>query len=144
MQSPPVSTHEGGDGVMDDVVEEEVEEDVDIVEKELHAASDDGGAQPTAGAIPASGTSKQTANNTIRGHFLQAKRRKSDAPRGVAITFNMWMSRKTEDNLSLDINFMDRGWIWHHYHAGIISYKDSFAGEDIAPLMEPALMEYGL
>eukprot|EP00873_Tetraselmis_striata_P034305 jgi/Tetstr1/454569/TSEL_041464.t1 len=59
---------------------------------------------------------------------------------GVVIAYDLWMSRKTEDNLSLDIHFIDRGWIWHHYHAGIIvSCKDSSAG-DIAPRMEPATL----
>eukprot|EP00873_Tetraselmis_striata_P029573 jgi/Tetstr1/449837/TSEL_036900.t1 len=111
---------------MGDVVESRVEEDV-VVEEELHAASDDAGAQATA-----DDKGRKTLKRLLAG------------VRGVAITFDMWMSRKMEDNLSLDIQFIDHGWIEHHYHAGIISCKDSSTGEDIAPLMEPVLMEYGL
>eukprot|EP00873_Tetraselmis_striata_P037404 jgi/Tetstr1/457668/TSEL_044215.t1 len=64
--------------------------------------------------------------------------------RGVAITFDLWMSRKSEDNLSVDAHFIDRNWSWRHFHIGIVSCKDSSAGEDIAPRMEPALTEYAL
>eukprot|EP00873_Tetraselmis_striata_P029455 jgi/Tetstr1/449719/TSEL_036787.t2 len=64
--------------------------------------------------------------------------------RGVAITFDLWMSRKSEDNLSVDSHFIDRNWSWRHFHIGIVSCKDSSAGEDIAPRTEPALTEYAL
>jgi hypothetical protein len=62
----------------------------------------------------------------------------------VTITFDLWTSRKSEDNLSMDIHVIDRTWVWRHHHIGIISCKDSSSGEDIAPRMEPALKAYGL
>ena len=64
--------------------------------------------------------------------------------RGVAITFDLWMSRKTEDNLSVDIHFIDKQWQWHHKHIGIISCKDSSTGEEIAPRIKTILEEYDL
>jgi hypothetical protein len=64
--------------------------------------------------------------------------------RGVAITFDLWMSRKSEDNLSMDNHFIDRTWVWRHHHIGIISCKASSSSEDINPRMEPAMKAYGL
>lgn len=81
-------------------------------------------------------TLRQKGKDTIESLLLGV--------RGVAITFDLWMSRKSEDNLSMDIHFIDSTWVWRHHHIGIISCKDSSSGEDIAPRMEPALKAYGL
>ena len=32
--------------------------------------------------------------------------------RGVAVSFDLWMSRKTEDNLSFDIHYITNDWRW--------------------------------
>eukprot|EP00873_Tetraselmis_striata_P017127 jgi/Tetstr1/437391/TSEL_026075.t2 len=120
-------------------------------------------------AVTSGTTMKQDTDDTLKTHFRSTKRRKTSDPklceellpdlaekgrrrikealvgvRGVAITFDLWMSRKSEDNLSVDAHFIDRNWSWRHFHIGIVSCKDSSAGEDIAPRMEPALTEYAL
>eukprot|EP00873_Tetraselmis_striata_P017623 jgi/Tetstr1/437887/TSEL_002840.t1 len=64
--------------------------------------------------------------------------------RGVALTFDLWMSRKTEDHLSVDVHFISSDWVWHHSHIGILSCADSTSGEAIADKMRPVLAEFDL
>jgi hypothetical protein len=64
--------------------------------------------------------------------------------RGVAVSFDLWMSRKTEDNLSFDIHYITDDWRWQHKHVGILSCSDSSIGSDIAAKLQPAITEFGL
>jgi hypothetical protein len=64
--------------------------------------------------------------------------------RGVAITFDIWMSRKSENNMSVDIHFICNKWKWHHYHVGIFSCKDNLTSDDITPHIQRVLEEYDL
>ena len=64
--------------------------------------------------------------------------------RGVAVSFDLWMSRKTEDNLSFDIHYITEDCTWHHHHVGILSCNDSSVGADIAARLQPTIEEFGL
>ena len=64
--------------------------------------------------------------------------------RGVAVSFDLWMSRKTEDNLSFDIHYITDDWWWQLHHVGILSCSDSSVGADIASRLQPAIEEFGL
>jgi hypothetical protein len=64
--------------------------------------------------------------------------------RGVAVSFDLWMSRKTEDNLSFAIHYITEDWRWQHHHVGIMSCGDSSVGADIAAKLQPAIEELGL
>eukprot|EP00873_Tetraselmis_striata_P029194 jgi/Tetstr1/449458/TSEL_036553.t1 len=79
---------------------------------------------------------KEEANNRLKGLLKGV--------RGVALTFDLWMSRKTEDNLSVDVHFISSDWVWHHNHIGILSCADSTSGEAIAGKMRPVLAEFDL
>lgn len=50
---------------------------------------------------------------------------------GVALAFDLWMSRKTEDVLSLDMHFITPAWEWKHRHVGLLSCSDSTSGPAI-------------
>jgi hypothetical protein len=64
--------------------------------------------------------------------------------RGVAITSDLWMSRKTDDNLSLDMHFISADWKVQHKYIGVISCKDGFKGGDIDQVLNRALQKYDL
>jgi hypothetical protein len=51
---------------------------------------------------------------------------------------------KTEDNLFVDIHFIDKQWQWHHKHIGIISCKDISTCEEIAPRIKTIMEEYDM
>ena len=78
---------------------------------------------------------KEVANGIHRG---------LKSVKGVAVSFDLWMSRKTEDNLSFDIHYITEDWRWHHKHVGILSCSDSSVGADIAAKLQPAIEEFGL
>jgi hypothetical protein len=59
--------------------------------------------------------------------------------RGVAILFDLWMSRKTEDNLSFDIHYITEDYRWQHNHVGILSCSDSSIGADIVAKLHHAI-----
>jgi len=77
---------------------------------------------------------KEEASNRLKGLLKGV--------RGVALTFDLWMSRKTEDNLSVDVHFISSDWVWHHNHIGILSSADSTSSEAIADKMRPVLAEF--
>jgi hypothetical protein len=64
--------------------------------------------------------------------------------RGVAISFDLWMSRKTKNNLSFDIHYNTEDWRWQHNHVGILSCSVSSVGIDIAAKLQPTIEEFGL
>ncbi len=62
----------------------------------------------------------------------------------MAVSFDLWMSRKTEDNLSFDIHYITDDWRWQHHHVGILSCSDSSVGADLASRLQPGIEEFGL
>jgi len=64
--------------------------------------------------------------------------------KGMAVSFDLWMYRKTEDNLSFNIHYITEYWRWQHHHVGILSCNDSSVGADIDAKLEPAIEEFGL
>lgn len=67
--------------------------------------------------------------------------------RAVAINFDLWMSRKTEDTIyvSTDIYFIDSSWRWYHKYIDIFNRNtDNTTGHDIAKRVAPALRGYGM
>ncbi len=63
---------------------------------------------------------------------------------GVAVSFDLWMSLKTEDNLSFDIHYITKDWRWQRHHVGILTCSDSSIGADIVTRLQPAIEEFGL
>ena len=47
---------------------------------------------------------------------------------GVAVTFDLWMSKKTDDILSLDVHFVSEDWVWHHKHLGLVAMNGQTTG----------------
>ena len=47
---------------------------------------------------------------------------------GVAVTFDLWMSKKTDDILSLDVHFVSHDWVWHHKHLGLVAMNGQTTG----------------
>ena len=80
----------------------------------------------------------------IRKEVANGLHRALKGVRGVSVSFDLWMSRKTEDNLSFDIHYITDDWRWQHSHVGIISCSDSSIGSDIAAKLQPAIEEFGL
>ncbi len=68
----------------------------------------------------------------IRKEVANGMHRALKGVRGVAVSFDLWMSRKTEDNLSFDIHYITDDWRWQHSQVGIFSCFDSSIGFDIA------------
>ena len=61
---------------------------------------------------------------------------------GVAVSFDMWMSNKTDDVLSLDIHFIDPDWVWQHKHLGLLSCNGQTRGTDIAPKLQTMFQRF--
>ena len=68
----------------------------------------------------------------LRKEIANGIRKGLQSVRGVSVSFDLWMSRKTEDNLSFDIHYITEDWRWQHHHVGILSCSDSSVGADIS------------
>lgn len=49
----------------------------------------------------------------------------------VALSFDLWMSRKTEDILSLEAHYVDRNWKWKTIHLGLINCTNGTSGHEV-------------
>ena len=63
---------------------------------------------------------------------------------GVAVSFDLWMSNKTDDVLSLDVHFISPDWVWHHKHLGLLSCNGKTRGTDIAPKLQTMFRRFNL
>lgn len=54
---------------------------------------------------------------------------------GVSVTFDLWMSKKTDDILSLDVHFIDEHWQWVHKHLGLVAMGGQTSGAIIAGMV---------
>lgn len=63
---------------------------------------------------------------------------------GVAVCFDLWMSRHGEDVLSMDAFFITPGWEWRSVHVGLVHCKDGTTGATLAADMKPLLAKFSL
>ena len=63
---------------------------------------------------------------------------------GVALTFDLWMSKKTSDILSLDCHFITKDWQWQHVHLGLVAMNGQTAGVVIATKLREILQRFDL
>ena len=46
----------------------------------------------------------------------------------VSVSFDLWMSRKTEDIMAVVIHFLDKNWIWRHPTLGLLHCAKGTSG----------------
>ena len=54
---------------------------------------------------------------------------------GVSVTFDLWMSKKTDDILSLDVHFIDEHGRWVHKHLGLVAMGGETSGAIIVGMV---------
>jgi hypothetical protein len=62
----------------------------------------------------------------------------------VCLSFDLWMSRKTEDVLALEAHFITIDWEWKHVHLGLINCDKGTTGVQIAKQLSPILVKFGI
>lgn len=50
---------------------------------------------------------------------------------GVTLAFDLWMSRKTEDVLSVEAHFITRRFEWQTVHLGLLCCDKGTAGKEV-------------
>lgn len=63
---------------------------------------------------------------------------------GVTVTFDLWMSKKTDDILSLDAHFISDDWQWRHQHLGLVAMNGVTSGVVIAAKLRELLDRFHL
>ena len=63
---------------------------------------------------------------------------------GATVTFDLWMSKKTDDILSIDLNFICDKWIWHHKHLGLVAMNGQTQGVVVARMLKAIFTDFQL
>lgn len=61
----------------------------------------------------------------------------------VSVTFDLWMSRGTQDTFCMVVNFLDTDWVPRHVTVGVFRAQ-STTGASLATIVEPLLKEFNL
>ena len=61
----------------------------------------------------------------------------------VSVTFDLWMSRGTQDTFCMVVNFLDTDWVPRHVTVGVFRAQ-STTGAALATIVEPLLKEFNL
>lgn len=63
---------------------------------------------------------------------------------GAAVTFDLWMSKKTDDILSVDLHYIDERWMWRHVHLGLVAMNGNTKGVVVATKLKEIFDDYNL
>ena len=63
---------------------------------------------------------------------------------GASVTFDLWMSMKTDDILSVDLHFISHDWVWHHTHLGLVAMNGITRGPVIAKKLKEVFEEFNM
>ena len=63
---------------------------------------------------------------------------------GMAVTFDLWMSKKTDDILSLSVHFISEEWVWQHKHLGLVAMNGQTTGVIIVAKLRELLQQFSL
>ena len=63
---------------------------------------------------------------------------------GAAVTFDLWMSKKTDDILSVDLHYVDESWIWRHVHLGLVAMNGQTRGVVVANKLKEIFDDFKL
>ena len=71
-------------------------------------------------------------------------RRSLDKVQGAAVTFDLWMSKKTDDILSVDLHFVCNRWTWQHKHLGLVALNGQTKGIVVGRKLKEIFEEYNV
>ena len=71
-------------------------------------------------------------------------RRSLESVSGAAVTFDLWMSMKTDEILSVDLHFICPQWIWHHKHLGLVAMNGQTRGPVIAKKLKEVFEDFNV
>eukprot|EP00873_Tetraselmis_striata_P023525 jgi/Tetstr1/443789/TSEL_031777.t1 len=74
----------------------------------------------------------------------EALKKEIEGVHGVAITYDLWMSRKTDDLLAICIHYITADWVWHTKHLGLLPSCGRTKGVHLGKNMHDLLKSYGL
>jgi hypothetical protein len=63
---------------------------------------------------------------------------------GVAVTFDLWMSKKTDDILSIDLHFVSSRWTWEHKHLALVAMNGQTRGAVVAKKLKDVFDEFNV
>ena len=63
---------------------------------------------------------------------------------GATVTFDLWMSIKTDDILLVDLHFVDNAWMWRHVHLGLVAMNGNTKGVVIANKLKEVYDDFKL
>ena len=63
---------------------------------------------------------------------------------GAAVTFDLWMSKKTDDILSVDLHYVDESWSWRHVHLGLVGMNGQTRGVVVANKLKEIFDDFKL
>jgi hypothetical protein len=61
----------------------------------------------------------------------------------VSVTFELWMSRGTQDTFCMVLNFLDTDWMPQHVTVGVLRAENT-SGVALATIVKPLLKEFNL
>ena len=63
---------------------------------------------------------------------------------GATVTFDLWMSKKTDDILSVDLHYVCDKWMWHHIHLGLLAMNGQTRGVVVANKLKEIFLDFNL
>ena len=70
--------------------------------------------------------------------------RSLDKVLGAAVTFDLWMSKKTDDILSVDLHFICSRWTWQHKHLGLVTMNGETRGIVVGRKLKEIFEEFNV
>jgi hypothetical protein len=70
--------------------------------------------------------------------------RSLDKVQGAAVTFDLWMSKKTDDILSVDLHYICNRWTWQHKHLGLVAMNGQTKGIVVGRKLKEIFEEYNV
>ena len=63
---------------------------------------------------------------------------------GATVTFDLWMSKKTDNILSVDIHYICDRWTWQHKHLGLVAMSGRTRGTVVAKKLKDTFEQFNL
>ena len=63
---------------------------------------------------------------------------------GASVTFDLWMSKKTDDILSIDLHYVSSRWTWEHRHLGLVAMNGQTRGIVVAKKLKDVFDDYNV
>ena len=63
---------------------------------------------------------------------------------GVAVTFDLWMSKKTDDILSIDLHYVSHRWTWEHRHLALVAMNGQTRGAVVAKRLKDVFDDFNV